>query len=106
MTNTNDLSKLGYHEIDILSDLLKAYADQKWNSEKDELNDGVIWEYNPNFDNVFLVDEDYNVAMMNNDGKLENWLNCGNCGTEGFRSEVDFEDDFTCKECHKKEEIA
>ena len=101
--NTQDLSKLGYREIDLLADLLKAYSDAEWNSKDDELGDEVKWEYNPNSDNLFLVDEYYRVAMINDDGKLENWLNCGNCGKEGFRSEVDFCDDSTCKECHKEE---
>ena len=101
--NTQDLSKLGYREIDLLADLLKAYSDAKWKSKDDGLDGGVNWEYNPDSDNLFLVDENYNVAMFNDDGELENFLNCGNCGKEGFRSEVDFCDDNTCKECDKEE---
>lgn len=100
--NTDKLDKLGYREIGQLADLLNLYADQKWNSQADELGEGVNWEYNPNSDNIFLVDSDYNVAMENSEGKLENWLNCSNCGAEGFRSEVDFIDNSTCKECKDK----
>lgn len=86
--NTNDLSKLGYREIDIAADLLKAYATGgRMASNNVELGDGFKIEFNPNSGNVFLVDDDYNVVMLNDSGKLENWLNCPQCGEEGFISE-------------------
>ena len=100
--NTNDLSQLGYREIDELANLLKLYVDQSFNSKDDYIEDNVKWEYNPNSDNLFLIDDDYNVIMENENGKLENWLHCGNCGAEGFRSKVDFIDDYTCKKCKDK----
>jgi len=84
MKNTQDLSKLGYREINQLADLLKAYA------QNPILNDGVKWEFNPMGDNLFLVDEDYNVAMMNGDD-LELWHYCGYCGHEGFAEEFKHE---------------
>ena len=49
------------------------------------------------------LDNDNNVAMLNDDGKLESFLSCSNCGDEGLRSEVEFQDDYTCKECYEKE---
>ncbi len=98
MENTQDLSKLGYREIDQLAELLKLYANAKW--EKDSsLNGNVKWEYNPNSDNLFLVDEDYNVAMDNGNGKLENWVWCSYCGAEDFRSEIEIDDDGNCEVC-------
>ena len=100
--NTNDLSKLGYREIEMLSALLKAYADNQWNTKDDYIDGGVNWEFNLNSDNVFLFDEEYRTVMLNDDGKLENWLNCSNCGAEGFRSQVDFINDYTCKKCKDK----
>ena len=101
MNNTQDLSKLGYREIGQLAELLTAYADQSWASQDDQLGNGVKWEYNPNSDNLFLVDEDYNVAMLNDDGKLENFLTCSNCGEEAMRSETQtlgkvWQDENTC----------
>jgi hypothetical protein len=70
--NTRDLSKFGLLEIGITAELLTRYANghQSWASDQDELGDGVAVEFNPNSGNVFLVDEDYRVAMVNDDGKL------------------------------------
>jgi len=93
-----DLSKLGYREVYILADLLKEYA----KGDCDFLGDNVTWEYNPHSDNLFLIDEEYNVAMMNGD-KLEQWHNCPNCGAEGFLSEGELifsEDGETCNNCN------
>ena len=98
--NTQDLSKLGYREIDQLGDLLKAYAD---NPNDCGLGDGVKWEYNPNSDNLFLVDEDYNVAMMTDPYAkpqkqlLAKWYSCPNCGHEGFKE--DMKNDPGCDDC-------
>lgn len=87
MNNVNELEKLGVREIEQLAEMLKLYANGDWQSASDELQDGIKWEYNPISDNLFLVDEDFNVAMVNDNGKLENWLTCSNCGKEAFRSE-------------------
>ena len=91
--NTQDLSKLGYREIDQLGTMLKVYAN---NPNDCGLEDGVKWEYNPNSDNLFLVDEDYNVAMLNNNDELEQWHSCGECGNEGFKGH---QQTSLCKEC-------
>ena len=99
--NTQNLENLGYREVDQLADLLKLYANAQW--EKDsELGIGVKWEYNPMSDNLFLVDEDYNVAMLNDDDKLENWLTCSNCGAEDFRSLIKIDDNGNCPDCKDK----
>lgn len=83
--NTRDLTQFGYRELDMAGDLLKAL---KTSSDKTEqLGDGVTVEMNPNSGNVFLVDEDYNVAMMNGD-KLEDWFSCPYCGHEGFKEDM------------------
>ena len=64
--NTRDLSKFGLREIGITAELLTRYANgrQSWVSDQDELGDGVAVEFNPNSGNVFLVDEDFRVAMV------------------------------------------
>ena len=87
--NTRDLSKFGYREMDIAADLLKKYSNGKYTDweGKNNLSDGVAVEFNPESGNVFLVDEDLNVAMKNDNGKLEMFLNCPNCRAEGFASE-------------------
>ena len=94
MNNTQDLSKFGYIELDEAGTLLKAYADNP------NVLDGsmINVEFNPNSGNVFLVDEDYNVAMMNGDN-LELWYSCPICGHEGFLEDMEHgEDDDECQE--------
>lgn len=104
--NTRDISKMGYREIDMAADLMKKYANGgQWEGENN-LSDGVAVEFNPSSGNVFLVDEDYNTAMLNDEDKLEMFLNCGYCSAEGFASEDDnlkpiLEGKY-CVECIKK----
>jgi hypothetical protein len=99
--NTRDLSKFGFREIGIAAELLTKYADgrQSWASAEDDLDDGVAVEFNPNSGEVFLADEDYRTAMVNRDGKLENWIYCSNCGVEGFRSELPLDEEGNCGDC-------
>jgi hypothetical protein len=101
-SNTQDLARLGFREIDQLADLLKVYAEAKWKGDN-ELGDGVRWEYNSMSDNLFLVDEYYRVAMVNEDGRLEMWNNCPECGNEGFASECPLNiDEGYCPQCEEK----
>jgi hypothetical protein len=51
------------------------------------LGDGVQVWFNSNSGYVFLSDEDFNVAMLDN-GKLEQWFSCPNCGYEGFKEDM------------------
>jgi hypothetical protein len=102
--NTQDLSKFGLREIGFAAELLTRYASgpKSWASDQDEMGDGVAVEFNPNSGNVFLVDEDYGVAMLNDNGKLENWVDCSNCGAEGFRGELPLDTDGNCALCAGK----
>lgn len=93
MSNTRDMSEFGYIELAEAGDLLRAYADNP-----EILEDGVAVEFNPNSGNVFLVDDDCNVALLNR-GKLERWYSCPICGWEGFLDEMDHgEDNEGCQE--------
>ena len=78
--NTQDLMKFGYRELDMAGDLLKALKD---GNDTKFLGDNVAVEFNPNSGNVFLVDGDYNVAMMA-DGVLCDWHVLSYEGHEGF----------------------
>ena len=80
---TNDLSSFGIKELREAGELLIAYAD----SHPDFLGDGVQVWFNSNSGYVFLSDEDFNVAMLDN-GKLEQWFSCPNCGYEGFKEDM------------------
>ena len=97
MDNTRDLSKFGYRELDLAGDLLKALNNPAVNKTK-FLGDGVAVEFNPHSGNLFLVDEDFNVAMMNGDN-LEDFFSCPYCGHEGFLEDMKHEaKDKECKE--------
>ena len=85
-TVTKDLGRFGYRELKMGAELLTA-----WSSDADQTealtSDGLALWCNMMNGNVFLCDEDYNVAMMN-DNVLEDWVTCGYCSHEDFRSEV------------------
>lgn len=94
--NTRDLSRFGHVEKQEASELLGAL-----NSRKDEtqyLGDNVAVEFNPMSGYVFLVDDDYNVAMLNDD-ILEDFHTCPNCGGEGLSSDFrKYNSDDCCQE--------
>ena len=99
MTNTRDLSEFGYRELEMAKDLLVAYCE----NGADFLGDGVAIEFNPSSGKVFMVDEEFNVAMEVN-GEVVQWCNCVNCGTEGLANDDDFNFDTSfCDECYKEE---
>ena len=85
MTATADLKDFGYREMEMAGDLLKAYAARP----PDWLGDGVHVVFNTHSGYVFLTDDDFNVAMMDDDDTgLEQFLSCPECGNEGFRAEI------------------
>ena len=83
MTITNDLRKFGSRELRMAAELLLAYCDEP----PEFLTDGLCVMVNFDSGNVFLTDEDLNVAMMNG-GKLEQWHFCPECGEEGFAEDM------------------
>jgi len=95
MNNTQDLSQFGFREKKLAAELLALYGTL---NDDSHLNDGVAVEFNPHSANVFLVDEDYNVAFEF-DGKLVDFLSCPNCGYENVAPEFVSEcTDECCKE--------
>jgi hypothetical protein len=110
MVNTRDLSQFGNRERQMAGELLNAYQDaDRWEGENN-LSDGVAVEFNTNSGNVFFVDDDLNVAMFNGSDKLEMFVSCRNCGSEGFVSEDDdlatIAEHSSCKPCVEKEATA
>lgn len=78
---TIDLSKFGYRELDMAGDLLKAIKD----GLPDDFYDvGITVMMNQNSGNVFLTNDDLQVAMLNDEGKLESWYWTPYEGIEGF----------------------
>ena len=103
MPYTENLAGFGIRENRMLIELLQA-------RDKQGLPDGFSDEnvrpaFNTESGYVFLVNEDFQVAMMNGDldsgGKLEIWHTCARCGNEGFDGdEYRFKDgDDGCSEC-------
>ena len=73
---TQNLNRFGYRELDLAVKLLEALKDQPI----DFLGRGVRLCFNTFSGNVFLCDEDYNVAMMDG-GRLEQWFVYLSAGT-------------------------
>lgn len=94
-TVTKDLARFGFRELGMAAELLTAYRTEADQTEA-LTSDGLALWCNMMSGNVFLCDEDYNVAMMNGD-TLEDWETCSYCGHENFRSEMVDED-------HKRDE--
>jgi hypothetical protein len=84
ITVTNDLSRFGFRELKMAAQLLTAFTNYPYSTQ---LGDGITIYMNSNSGNVFLSDEDFNVAMMNGD-KLEDFYTCPECGREGFAEEM------------------
>lgn len=96
MNNTQDYSEFGQVEREEAGLLLATFG-----TSKDDtlfLENDISVEFNPNSGYVFLVDGDYNTAMMN-DGRLENFFSCPNCGNEGMQS--DFKEECTDECCQE-----
>jgi len=94
---TADFSNFGYREIDLAQRLLYAYAHRRMTDRAvDWFGDGVQIMFNTHSGFVFLSDEDYNTLMFNN-GLLDLFLYCPNCGNEGFAEEI-YENP-QCDEC-------
>ena len=96
-STTTDLSKFGYRELDLAGDLLKAIGK---GLPEDFYDDEITVMMNFNSGNVFLTNNDCQVAMMNG-GKLESFYNCSNCGNEGFADEI-LTKKGKCKECKEQ----
>jgi len=80
MSNTQDWSKFGFREIEMAKELLSHIQEIDSSGQ-------VKVEFNPNSGNVFLVDDDFRVWMMNGE-ELEEFFNCPYCGHEGFKDDM------------------
>tara|TARA_Y100001938_G_scaffold145926_1_gene223686 strand:+ start:700 stop:1038 length:339 start_codon:yes stop_codon:yes gene_type:complete len=86
---TEDLTKFGYRELDIAGDLLKAI---KKGLPSDFYEEGIKLGFNTYSGNVFLTNEDYQVAMVDDDGKLYSFYSSPYDGLEG--SYEDLKEDY------------
>lgn len=96
---TTDLAHFGFREREMLIELLMAWRHQ--GLPKEFYEQEVRAMMNMDSGNVFLTNEDYQVAMMNGD-KLEIWHTCFECGNEGFAEDIQLCDE-GCNECVESE---
>ncbi len=94
---TSDWSKFGHIEIEEAKELLSHIKEI-------ETYGKVEVQFNLSSGFVFLVDEDFNVFMMNND-KIEQFYSCSECGEEGFKEEFTEENRNSKIECSQCLEI-
>lgn len=108
-TVTDDLSDFGTRELWEAGHLLQCYAENC----PDFLTDGVKVWFNRNSGYVFLSDEDFNVAVIEDwqeDGEgnrlkplgLVQFFSCPECGEEGTDGFND--SSHMCEACHEAEE--
>lgn len=99
MSTTRDLSKFGARELRLAQDLLTAYL------EKDDscLGDTVAIEFNFNSGLVFMVDSEYNVAVLHDTGNLVDFINCPECGFEAPAPEFEEGSELACCGQYHKE---
>lgn len=98
MVNTRDFSNFGFIELKEAAALLTEFVHN--DDVRDCFSTGVAVEFNPESGNVFLVDEDFNVAMIC-DGDLEMFYSCSECGHEGFKEDFKDQDCGCCKAMYK-----
>jgi len=96
MSTTTDLSQFGNRQRKMAEKLLKAWREQ--GLPEDFYDNEVSIMMNTSSGNVFLTNEDFEVAMMSED-LLESFYNCPICGHEGFLKDMDHNpDDKECQE--------
>jgi len=87
---TENLADFGRYDIETLRDLLTAWIEQ--GLPNGFYDSGVKPAMNKNSGNVFLVNDDYQVAMLNDD-KLEIFHSLPYSGEEGFLTDLITEND-------------
>jgi hypothetical protein len=102
MDNTRDLMDFGTRELRIAAMLLSALKSPKDYTFR--LGEKVALEFNSKSGLVFLVDDNFNVAMLNGD-RLEDWLICPQCNAEGFRDTLENKTSHSCCKAYAKQEL-
>jgi hypothetical protein len=96
-TITTDLSKFGWRGWELLRDILNAMLEHGVPEDFD--GDGMKPMFNMNSGNVFLTNDEHQVAMMNGES-LESFYSCPECGYEGFMADMEAVDDgYGAKQC-------
>ena len=98
---TTDLSKFGWREKRMAMELLQAAIEQGLPDDFED--DGTTIMMNMDSGNVFFTNDEYQVAMMNGTN-LESFYSCPNCGSEGFKEDIDWDEEIgECRQCSPKD---
>lgn len=101
---TQDLSLLMPSELKKVAELLTKYAEYMDKGGKMPRHIDLRPQFNCIMQKAFLVesgeseDQCYRCWGINSKGEFEKWFTCGECGKEGFLSEIEEELDECCKE--------
>jgi CRISPR/Cas system Type II protein with McrA/HNH and RuvC-like nuclease domain len=87
MYSTNDLSKFGYRERQMASKLLSTYQSSKDLTKAFE-DEGLEIMFNTMSGYVFLTNSEYQVALLDENENLVDYLHCSECGREGTLEEL------------------
>lgn len=86
MSTTINLADFGYREKKMAAKLLLAMCEH--GLPEDFSDSAVTVMMNQSSGNVFLTNDEYEVAMLTSDGKLESWYYTPYKGYEGFYEDL------------------
>lgn len=96
--NTRDFFDFDHNDLKLAAKLLTVYRSSLDRTQL--LGYPVTVEKNPESKEIFLVDSDFNTALIRGD-RLEDYLVCG-CLNEGFREHM-FASGSCCREVAKRQ---
>lgn len=96
---TSDISKMDLSEV---TPMLTAYQEENTTRAFKAMwcDEGTIPTLNQESGYYFLTNDEYQVAMNYDDGKLSMFISCPECGREEFEQDWDLENGkTTCEGC-------
>ena len=94
---TNDLSLFGFRELKRARDLLDLMIEEGLPESFEDI--GVEIMFNSRSGKVFITN-DQGQVVMEEDGGLEEYFICNECGREGFKDDIGFNrDERLCEFC-------
>lgn len=78
--------RIGFRELKHISETLNAYVQNPYDME--ETPETIV--VNLSSDCAFIENEEHTAYMVNDQGRLEEWVHCDECTAEGFKSDEQF----------------
>jgi hypothetical protein len=92
---------IGFRELKHISEVLNAYVNNPYDME--ETPERIV--INLSSDCAFIENEDYQMYMVNNQDRLEQWVTCDECDYEAFKSDISFEQSLRYDEIVKEHDF-